>query len=145
MKQYNKKIHTVFKPHPATNIARLKSLLESIGYDNYRMMNVHQFVISKSAKFAFSPYSSTVLIDAHAVGCPTIDFARYDTRGAHISEGKSMLDEAVDFYLEGDEEKLVSTVDSLLGRSSPKKKDAPEINRFLEPKHFGKICKILNV
>ena len=118
MKEYNDKIFTVFKPHPLTNMAQFQKMLEDIEYKNYIILNIHPFIISKKAKFALSLFSSTVLVDVHDVGCPTIDFVHYDGRGMDVIGQNSLLNNYVDYYIDGDEEELKATVDGLLNKDA---------------------------
>lgn len=114
------RVQTVFKPHPVTDRGRLDAMLTEVGYRNYTYSYAHPMMLARNARFAIANYSSTVLCDAKAVGCPTIDFVSYDTRAQHLVGNESLLSDYVDYYIPGDEPELVRVVDRLLTEPAPK-------------------------
>jgi len=111
---YNSDIMTVFKPHPTTDLKKLDNLLQELHYENYEICNVHPMILAKGAKFTLANYSSTVLVDAHNLGCPTIDYVRYDSRGLEVLQGRSMLLDYVDFFVPGDTALFREVLDHLI-------------------------------
>jgi hypothetical protein len=145
LKDFSKDIHTVFKPHPVTDMDQLKSILEEVGYENYSIVFVHPIILAKNALFSIANYSSTVLADANAGGCPTIDFARYDSRGDRVIENKSLLIDAVDYYIDGDVQKLQKTVKYLLDQRSSESRKGLSENSGIAPQPTASIGEILEL
>ena len=106
LKNYNDKIHTVFKPHFKTNIKALKVVLEEVGYENYSISYMHPSVLMKKARFTFCYHPTSVLIDAYYYGCPTVEYAQYDSRFYQMNDSRPRYLYAIDFFSYRDKDKL---------------------------------------
>ena len=106
LKVHNNEIATVFKPHAVTDMQHFQWLLDELGYKNYIISYSHPMILMKNAKFCFSYYGTTLFLDAYFLGCPTVEFTRYDSRGLHITGDQSLLLDYVDYFSNGDEDRM---------------------------------------
>ncbi|MFH0840020.1 MAG: hypothetical protein V1883_03260 [Candidatus Omnitrophota bacterium] len=115
LKKYNGKIKTIFKPHPVTDMGRVKKLLDKISYSNYVIDYTHPFILSSKAQFVFGNVYSCTMLDAYYQGKPIVEYCQYDSelfiRMNRQSWGGSRF---CDFFIYRDKKKLDEVLDRLI-------------------------------
>lgn len=114
LREYNSKIHTVFKPHFKTDLGSLKRMLEETGYSNYSISYLHPDTLCRDAMFTFSYHSTSVFIDSYFHGCTTVEYADYDTRFIQYNEGRARYLDAITYFSHRDPEKLRGILNTLI-------------------------------
>jgi hypothetical protein len=127
MKEFNDEILTVFKPHQNTEMDKFQEILDAVGYRNYVISYEHPLVLMKRAKFTFSYTGSSVLIDAYFSGCPTVEYAHYDSRFFEFNQGRPRYLESVDFFIHRDRAKLREVLIDLIRKDIHVERDPKKI------------------
>lgn len=123
LKKFNKRIHTIFKPHPATDMQRLRQILDKTGYENYSIDYGHPMILATKAKFVIANLFSTTLVDAAYLQAPIIEYCQYDPRLAEILDNKSAGQELCDFFIQRDPHRLDHVVADILDDNMKIEKD----------------------
>jgi len=127
LREYNNDILTVFKPHYNTDVKGVKDILGEVGYKNYIISYAHPWILAKKAKFTFSYTGSSILLDAYYNGCPTVEYAHYDSRYAKVNNGKPRYLEWVDYFSHRDPHKLKKIFDELIFNDIEIKRDLKKL------------------
>ena len=114
LKEFNNDILTVFKPHHKTDLDGVKEIIRLVGFRNYIVSYAHPLLLIKQAKFTLSYHSTSVLIEAYLSGCPTVEYAHYDSRFFEYNEGRSRYLECVDYFIHRDKEQLRGVLKKLI-------------------------------
>jgi hypothetical protein len=109
---------TVFKPHNKTDMDKAVAIIESTGYKNYIISYLHPWLLIKNAKFTFSYTPSGISVDAHFLGCTTVEYAHYDSRFYKYIKGQSMYLDSVDFFVHKDTRQLEKVLKELIYNDS---------------------------
>jgi hypothetical protein len=105
---------TVFKLHSNTDIDKAIEIINLTGYRNYIISYLHPWLMMKNAKFTFSYTPSAITIDAHFLGCPTVEYAHYDSRFYKYNKGQPMYLDSVDFFIHRDPKQLEMVLKKLI-------------------------------
>ena len=135
LKEYNRDILTVFKPHHKTDIKKAQEILDSIGYENYVISYLHPLILMKNAKFTLTCNPSSLLVEAYLNGCTTVEYADYDVRYNRLSYEKPIYFGCVDYFICRDKEHLRQVVGKLVYDGNNVKN---------KPKEFGEEVPILS-
>jgi len=127
LKEYNRDILTVFKPHHKTDIKKAQEILDSIGYENYVISYLHPLILMKNAKFTLTYSPSSLLVEAHLNGCTTVEYADYDSRYLEYSRGKPIHLDCVDYFVCRDKQQLRQVIKELVYDGNDVKKKPKEI------------------
>ena len=114
LKNYKNKFLTVFKPHPTTDVDKLKALLNSTDFKNYVISYIHPVILIKNARFIFCNTVSTLLIEAYFHGCPTVEYTHYDSRVYKFTNGQPLYLNCVDYFIHRDKQQLKQVLDKLV-------------------------------
>ncbi len=118
LKEYNAKILTVFKPHFKTDMDEFYRILNEVGYRNYTVSYLHPDILCRGAKFTFSYHSTSVFIDSYFIGCPTVEYAHYDTRFLELNKQRPRYLDAIDYFSHRDPVKLHKILNSVLSEQA---------------------------
>ena len=127
LKEFNKDILTVFKPHYNTDVDGFKKILNDIGYRNYQISYLHPWILIKKAKFTFSYTGSSLLLDACFLGCPSVEYAHYDSRFYRINHGQPRYLDYVDYFIHRDVQQLRKVFQDLIYNNITIKRDPQKI------------------
>jgi hypothetical protein len=119
LREYNDRITTVFRPHPATDLKKMDAIIQRKGYRNYIVSYVHPTLMMSRAKFVMSIGATSLLSDAYFLKKPTLEYSHYDHRYLEITGDQSLLFEHADHFINRDPKKLKETVDKLLEPETP--------------------------
>jgi hypothetical protein len=114
LKNYNDRIATVFRPHPATDLKKMEGIIQRTGYRNYIVSYVHPTLMMSRAKFVMSIGATSLLSDAYFLKKPTLEYSHYDRRYLDLTGGQSLLFEHADHFINRSPGKLRETIDRLL-------------------------------
>jgi hypothetical protein len=119
LREYNDRITTVFRPHPATDLKKMDAIIQRTGYRNYIVTYVHPTLMMSRAKFVMSIGATSLLSDAYFLKKATLEYSHYDHRYLEITGGQSLLFEHADHFINRNPQKLKETVDKLLDPDTP--------------------------
>jgi len=114
LKEFCKDIHTVFKPSAVTEMDTFTRLINEVGYKNYTISYDHPICLAKNAKLTMAYTPTGVLYDAYFIGCPTVEYAHYDSRVIEMTGGKSLTGDIVDYFVCRDMNKLRAVLKKLI-------------------------------
>ena len=114
LKEFNNDILTVFKPHYKTDLEGVKEIIRSIGFRNYIVSYAHPLLLIKHAKFTLTYHSTSMLVEAYLSGCPTVEYAHYDSRYFAYTGGCSRYYEYVDYFIHRDKVELRDVLRKLI-------------------------------
>ena len=114
LKKYNSKIKTIFKPHTATDLGKVKELLDKTGYSNYVFDYSHPMVLSSNAKFVFGNIFSSIMFMAYYLGRPTVEYSQYDPELFTKIGKQSLGGKYCDFFIHRDKKELDEVLDKLI-------------------------------
>ena len=114
LKAFNNDILTVFKPHHKTDLEGVKEIIRSIGFRNYIVSYAHPLLLIKHAKFTLTYHSTSMLVEAYLSGCPTVEYAHYDSRFFAYTGGCSRYPECVDYFIHRDKVELRDVLRKLI-------------------------------
>ena len=135
LKEYNRDILTVFKPHHKTDLKKVQEIIDSVVYENYVISYLHPLILIKNAKFTLTYSPSSLLVEAHLNGCTTVEYADYDSRYLEHSRGKPIHQDCVDYFVCRDKQQLRQVVKKLVYDGNDVK---------IKPKGLGEGIPILN-
>ncbi len=118
LREYNDKILTVFKPHFKTDMDAFHRILNEVGYRNYIVSYLHPDILCRGAKFTFSYHSTSVFIDSYFIGCPTVEYAHYDTRFLELNKQRPRYLDAIDYFSHRDPVKLQEILNTVLAEKT---------------------------
>jgi hypothetical protein len=133
LKKFNNKIHTIFKPHPVTDLNKFNDVLSRIGYKNYSIDYGHPMILSTKAKFVVGNLFSTAMVDSYYLGCPTIEYCQYDPRVNKILNNRSHGQGLCDFFIPRNAAKLESIVLGILNNEIAISRDAKFLSANYPP------------
>ena len=110
MKPFCKRIHTVFRPHPITDMDILKSIIEEVDYENYTIDYAHPAVLSYNAKFITGNGFSNTMYDAYYMKRPVVLYTQYHKTWKDKFEKWPY----VDFMCDRNPEKFVKTIEEII-------------------------------
>lgn len=114
LKQFNSKLHTIFKPHPLTDVNVLKDIINEVGYQNYIIDYGHPAVLSSKAKFVIGNTFSNTMFDAFYQKIPVVEYCSYDRKLLTLLENTSSAGKCCDFFIDRDPLRLKNIARSLL-------------------------------
>ena len=110
LKQFNSKLHTVFKPHPLTDMEIFNEIIEEVGYENYSVDYGHPSVLSSKAEFVMGNAFSNTMYDSYFLKRPVVLYSQYHRTWKEKFEKWPY----VDFLCDRDPERFVKTVEGIL-------------------------------
>jgi len=106
LRDFNQDVLTVFKPHQKTDLDGVEQVLRSVGFRNYVVSYLHPHILIKGAKFTFCYHPTSLFIDAYFLGCPTVEYAHYDSRFFKLNKGRPRYLECIDYFVYRDMDHL---------------------------------------
>ena len=129
LKEFNGQIMTVFKPNQRADMNKAYKILNSVGYKNYIISNVHPVILLKEAKLFFACHPTSLLIEAFFHGCPTVEYENYDGRFLDCNKGQSVYLNCVDYFVHRDVEELKQVIDKLIHNDIHVQRDPNRIKK----------------
>jgi hypothetical protein len=129
LKAFNKDILTVFKPHQKTDMQEMTEILKGVGFRNYAISYAHPHLLIKYARFMFSYHSTSLFVEAYFQGCPTVEYAHYDSRFYAMNQGRSRLLDCVDYFVYRNPDRLREVFRELIEASAGFSRDKGQLQR----------------
>jgi len=114
LKDFSKEIHTIFKPHPITDLNLFKNILNDVGYENFSIDYGHPMVLASKAEFCIVNTWSNTVNDAYYQGTPVIEYCSYDKGLTQYWDKYASGWKYTDFFIDRDPILLRDTVASIL-------------------------------
>lgn len=140
LKDMGEPLRIVFRYHPTTDREQVDHLLRETGTTNYAFSFAHPHQLIRRARFIFSQVGTSLLCDAHYLGCPVLQyvshdwmFAEHDEAGRPIS---SLYGPVVDHFVtteEGFRRAVTELATADIARKAPPALDPGELARRLAP------------
>lgn len=143
LKDYNDRILTVFKPHFKTDMVIVQRLLDEVGYRNYQISYLHPEILFRGARFTFCYHPTSVLVEAYYSGCPTIEYAHYDSRFFKLNGERPRYLEAIDHFSYRDSDKLRGILDKAVPQREAVIRDPQRLAEDFRVMNTGEIKRSL--
>lgn len=93
----------ILKPHIITDQKTIARVLASFSDRQFIVADLHPMVLASAALAFIGNYYSTTFADAVAMGVPTIEYTDYTDEALVATQGKSMREEHVTYFINGNE------------------------------------------
>ncbi len=113
----NPGVPIVLKPHPATTPHYFKiinNIVESKGVNNILISEIHPMILAKKALYFIANSYSTTFTNAYIYNVPTIEYTNYPIEYLNVTNGKSMRDDLVTFFINYDKKNLASVLTEIV-------------------------------
>ena len=129
LRDYNDRLVTVFRPHPVTDMRKMKEILDRTQYRNYMVSYIHPAILIRNARFVMTNGPSTLLSDAYFMSKPTLEYTDYDPRFLEASGGRSLAFDHSDSFINRDPEKLRRVFEGHLEGNGRVQRDPEKLRR----------------
>jgi len=105
------------KPHVITDRNELKRILLKYADAPILITDLHPSILAKRAVFTLANYYSTVLSTVHGSNGITVEYTHYSEKALQLSNGRSMRDDSVTYFIQNDPEALRVLVSQLCSKA----------------------------